>query len=103
MTPFQSDPEALRPELDGWLRARRVPTEQAAAAFGISAVQLGRYCLPFSSERRQVPRQGALERIIAFTGGEITAEHFYPPHLRAKPADEDYAPARDFLVAEGAA
>jgi hypothetical protein len=55
--------------------------------------------LPFANSKRQVPREGVLAKIKAYTSGDILPEHFYPPRLRAKPADEDYAPVKNFLDA----
>lgn len=55
-------------------RERRTPS--------IETVRLIR--MPFSDKRRRVPSQELVELIHAYTGGEIIAAHFYPPHLRGQ-------------------
>lgn len=73
-----------RPLLYYWLGARRLKNREAADRIGVHAQSLYRYMLPFGDANRQVPTPSALERIVALTGGEIGAAHFYPPHLRGQ-------------------
>lgn len=73
-----------RPLLYYWLGGHRKTNPEAAALLGVSAQSLHRYMLPFDDANRQVPPKDVLERIVALTGGEIGAAHFYPPHLRGQ-------------------
>jgi transcriptional regulator with XRE-family HTH domain len=76
------DPSTDRPALRAFRKRRRLTRAEVAEAIGVSAVQVGRYELPFSDPSRQVPRVEVLEKIIAFTEGAVGPLDFYPPHLR---------------------
>lgn len=95
----QAPAEVGRNEFDEWcwrrgLELRDVVTGLQTAADRIARERVGPpprvpsietvrlIRLPFSDSRRRVPSQELVELIHAFTGGEITAAHFYPPHLR---------------------
>ena len=71
-----------RPKLRRWRRANDHSVETAAVQLGVSAVQIRRYELPFDDTKRQIPRQEVLERIHAWTRGEVTPADFYPTRLR---------------------
>lgn len=77
-----------RPKLARWLWDRKLKPADAAPHLGVSAEQVRRYCLEFGHVDRQVPRTEVMEKILALTGGEVTAADFYPPHIRgAVPAE----------------
>lgn len=74
------------PKLDRWLHDRRISNTQAAAQLGISREAIRLYRLPFGDVGRRVPRDDVLERIVTWTGGEVTAADFYPDHLNGRTA-----------------
>lgn len=72
-----------RPTLARWMWDRKLSAADGAEAIGVSAVQMRRYCLEFGHQDRQIPGEEVLARIVEWTGGEVTAEDFYPPHVRS--------------------
>ena len=81
-----------RPNLDGWLRARKLNYSTGAQLFGCSRMSLQRYCLPFDDPKRRYPSKQILRRIVTATGGEITGHDFVEPpatngHVRANTAE----------------
>lgn len=66
------------PKLTLWLVERGLNATDAAQAIGVTPYTVRRYCLPFGHAERRIPREKTLERITAWTGGEITANDFYP-------------------------
>ena len=87
-----------RPKLALWMFQRGLLPKHAAPELGVGREQVRRYCLPFGDPLRAIPTEGVMERIVAWTRGEITPADFYPPKLFGKPADEDWH-TRDFLNA----
>lgn len=84
------------PKLDSWLSARRISNSQAAEKLGVSRETMRLYRLPFGDPRRMKPGEDVMERIVAWTGGEVTAADFYPPHLNGgaqRPAATEEAPS----------
>lgn len=65
-----------------WLFEHDVKIAAAAAALDVSTEQVRRYARSFGDERRQIPTEKVLEKIVALTDGAVTAADFYPPHLR---------------------
>ena len=76
-----------RPKLFEFRLARRLTKIQLGAAIGVSAVQVGRYELPFGDARRQIPTEGVMQRIHDFSAGTITPADFYPARLSAQTGD----------------
>ena len=70
-----------RPTLARWIWERGLELRQVAAGLGCSYEQVRLICLPFGDPKRRVPTTELIERIVAYTAGEITAADFYPPHL----------------------
>lgn len=71
-----------RPKLARWMWDRKLKSRDAAPHLGVSAEQVRRYCLEFGHEDRAIPGPDVLQRILAWTGGEVTERDFYPPHIR---------------------
>lgn len=71
----------LKPKLAGWMFARSLTVAAASAALGCSRQTIRNITRPFGDPSRTVPHEALLERIVAWTGGEVTAADFYPPHL----------------------
>ncbi|MBN8263119.1 MAG: hypothetical protein J0M21_00520 [Xanthomonadales bacterium] len=91
---MQSPPTPVaRPKLASWLFERSIGNAAAADALGTSEQSITNWCKPFGDPGRTVPREAALERIVAWTEGAVTAVDFYPPHLRG-PQRYEPAPAR---------
>ena len=79
-----STPKPLeRPALAHWLWVRGILLREAGVVLECSYEQVRVICLPFGDENRRVPGEALLERIVEWTGGEITAADFYPPRLTA--------------------
>jgi len=74
----------LKPKLATWMFARSISNAAAARALGCSRQTILNITQPFVSEARTVPREDLLERIVAWTSGEVTAADFYPPHLNGQ-------------------
>lgn len=70
-----------RPAFAFWLWDRDIPLREAAVELECSYEQVRIICLPFSDKGRRVPSEALLERIVEWTGGQITAVDFYPPRL----------------------
>lgn len=73
-----------RPRLARFIWERGLTLKEAARPLGCSYEQLRLICLPFGHVDRRVPRDALLARIVNWTGGEITAADFYPPHLTGR-------------------
>jgi hypothetical protein len=71
----------LKPKLAGWMFDRNITVTSAAGELKCSKQTISNITQPFASASRTVPHQDLLERIVAWTGGEVTAGDFYPPHL----------------------
>lgn len=71
-----------RPKLARFLWERDICFRSAAEALGRSREWVRRVCLPFDDPRRLVPVEVDIERIVAWTRGEVSAGDFYRPHLR---------------------
>lgn len=71
-----------RPPFARWLFDHDVKIVVAAASLGVSTEQVRRYTRSFGDNRRQIPTEKVLEKIVTLTQGAITAADFYPPHLR---------------------
>ncbi|MDR3513752.1 MAG: hypothetical protein P4L73_19115 [Caulobacteraceae bacterium] len=93
----QAEP-ITRPKLARWLFERGLKRRDAAAPLGVTPQAVGRYIRPFGDPLRQVPGLEVMERVVAWTGGEIRPADFYPPELSAAPsggaADERRSPAQ---------
>jgi len=83
------DSPICRPAFAVWLYARGISREQAAGALDLSPITVQRYCLPFDNDDRRIPPPAVLERIVDWTGGEITPADFYPPHLSGAKSDAE--------------
>ena len=70
-----------RPAFARWIWERRLELKEVAVAIGCSHEQVRLICLPFEDGRRRVPTSELLERIVAYTAGEIRPADFYPAHL----------------------
>lgn len=70
-----------RPRFALWLWQRDILLRKAGEALECSYEQVRVICLPFDDPNRRVPSEALIERIVEYTGGEITAADFYPPHL----------------------
>lgn len=72
-----------RPKLATWLFERGLTpkTPIVGERLGVSYESVRRYCLPFDAPGRVVPPRDVLERIVAWTEGEVTVEDFYEPQL----------------------
>ncbi len=77
-----------RPRFAQWLWEREIQFRDAAAHCGCSHEHVRKICAPFDDPLWRPPAPKVLQNIIAWTAGEITAEDFYPPHLKAAPAAE---------------
>lgn len=71
-----------RPKLADWMYARNISVTQAAEHLNCSRGTVQNIIAPFDATSRTVPREALMERIVAWTGGAVTAGDFYPPHLR---------------------
>ena len=71
-----------RPKLASWLFDRGINNAAAAEALGCSEQTIINWCKAFGEPERTVPREDAMERIVAWTAGAVTAGDFYPAHLR---------------------
>lgn len=90
-----STPDAA-PKLARWLGANRINNVAAGRMLGVTGEAVRKWCLPFADRARQVPGTAHMERIAEWTGGEVLAADFYPPHLRRKAdggAEGEGAPA----------
>lgn len=74
----------LKPKLASWLFARNIGPQAAAEALGCSKQTVLNITKAFNEPARTVPRDDLMERIVGWTGGEVTAADFYPPHLNGK-------------------
>lgn len=70
-----------RPKFALWLWERDIGLRQAAEELECSYEQVRLICLPFDDDNRRVPSEALIERIVEFTGGDITAADFYPARL----------------------
>lgn len=80
-----------RPAFALWLWQRDILLREAGDALECSYEQVRVICLPFDDSGRRVPSPALIERIVEYTGGEITAADFYPPHLVKSTAVEEAA------------
>lgn len=77
-----SPPEPLqRNGFDRWLWERNIDNIEAGRRLSRHPVTIGRYRLPFGDPKRRIPEQEVLDKIHAWSGGEVTIADFYPPHL----------------------
>jgi hypothetical protein len=82
-----------RPKLAFWMWRRKLRPPQAAKALGVTPEQVRKYCLEFGHPDRALPGREVLERIEAWTSGEVTERDFYPPHIRGEAASSAEAAA----------
>jgi hypothetical protein len=71
----------VRPKLAVYMFEREITLRMAGEALDQSPDWVRLVCLPFDDPRRRVPNKEAMERIVAWTGGEIAPADFYPDHL----------------------
>jgi hypothetical protein len=85
-----------RNRFDEWVWRRDLKLRQVADALGCSVEHARAIRLPFGHEGRKVPGPELMEKIVAWTDGEVTAVDFYPPHLRggAAAVNDDAAAPR---------
>lgn len=84
---IQPPPEVGRNKFDEWCWRRGLELKPLAEALGCSIETVRKIRLPFSDAGRRVPRQQLVERIVAYTNGEIVAADFYPAHLIRSPSE----------------
>lgn len=70
-----------RPKLAQFLFERDLSFAAAGEQLGRTREWVRLICLPFDDPRRRVPDLDDMERIVAWTGGEVTPADFYPPEL----------------------
>ena len=79
---IQAPPQPIdRPALARFIWERMLSLADAGDELGSSYEQVRRICLPFGHEDRRVPNADLMERIVAWTGGEVRPRDFYPAHL----------------------
>lgn len=83
-----------RPPFAEFIARRDVSYVAVGAVIGVGPQQVRHYCRRWDDAKRQIPRQDVLERIVAWTQGEIGAESFYPPRLRGSAVDDAQAGAQ---------
>ncbi len=66
-----------RPKLARWLWERDLDNSQAADCLGRTREWVRLVCLPFDDPRRRIPQREDMDRIFAFTNGEVTPADFY--------------------------
>lgn len=95
-SPEPEAPEAAaRPKLAAWLPAHGHNFRTAAEALGVSSEAVRLWCLAFDDPNRRVPTPSLMERIVEWTGGEVTPADFYPQRLNAGPGQgAEMEPAR---------
>lgn len=74
-----------RPTLARYLWDRELSFRAAGEALGRSSEWVRLVCLPFDDPRRRIPDQADMERIHAWTRGEVTPSDFYPAALNGPP------------------
>lgn len=72
----------IRPRLAKFLWERDISFREAGKALDRTGEWVRLICLPFDDPRRRIPDLQDMERIFAWTGGEVTAGDFYPASLR---------------------
>ncbi|HZR87869.1 MAG TPA: hypothetical protein VFB02_13750 [Bradyrhizobium sp.] len=77
----KAPPRVVRPKFAHFLFDREVELREAAKALGCSYETVRRVCLPFADPDRRVPGKELMERIFAYTDGEIAPGDFYPAHM----------------------
>lgn len=75
-----------------WIGQRALTFVTVGAVIGVGPQQVRHYCRAWTDTKRQVPRQEVLERIVAWTQGEVTAADFYPPHLNGADSKPEARP-----------
>lgn len=78
----------LKPKLAAWMFERNIAQRAAAAVLRCSKQTISNITQPFGSPARTVPHEDLLGRIVEWTGGEVTAADFYPPHLNGLPTPD---------------
>ena len=86
MAPHAAPATIQRTPFDRWLWERDIDNAVAGQRIGVHAETVRKYRLPFGHRMRRVPAEATLTEIFAWTAGEITPAHFYPPELR-RPAE----------------
>jgi hypothetical protein len=76
--------ESTHPKLHLWLRRRQISSEAFGRRVGMTRQAVDLWRLPFGHRRRARPNDETLALIVRETDGEVTAQDFYPPHLRQK-------------------
>jgi hypothetical protein len=76
------------PKFHLWCIEQDLGDTAAAELLGVSRQIVRLWRLPFDDPRRVKPRSEELiEHVLRKTGGAVTAADWYPPRLRALPAD----------------
>lgn len=81
----------LKPKLATWMFERNMSAAATSRALKCSKQTVLNITQPFGSPTRTVPHLDLLERIVAWTNGDVTAADFYPPHLNGKGATDTNA------------
>ncbi|WP_312139273.1 hypothetical protein [Brevundimonas sp.] len=82
-----------RPKLAHWMFARNISNTEAAEQLECSRQTVLNITQPFGAATRTVPHEALMERIVRWTGGEVTAADFYPPHLNGQAVQPEGAMA----------
>lgn len=82
----------MRPKLARWMFERDLRLKDAVGPLGVGMEQVRRYCLPFGDPLRAVPSPKAMQRIIAWTAGEVTADDFFEPVIKAAERQDEARP-----------
>jgi hypothetical protein len=93
--------ETTHPKLHLWLRRRSISSEAFGGRVGVTRQAVDLWRLPFGHRRRARPDDERLAAIVRETSGEVTAEDFYPHHLRSPKAEA--RPGDDRVLAAGRA
>lgn len=72
------------PKIAHFIFERGLTMRAAAEQLGRSRQWVQLICLPFDDPRRRIPDVEDMERIHAWSGGELTPADFYPPALSGK-------------------
>lgn len=91
MSQLSKPPLQLRPKLASYLFERGLRAVDVAGHLGVQANQIRRYCMPFGSTLRAIPSIPVMEKVVEWSGGEITPADFYPPHLNQPAATAEAA------------
>jgi len=71
-------PPQFLPAFAWWCFARQLKQREIAEALGCSIETARRYQLPFGAAMRRTPEPPMMDRIVAWTQGEVQPGSFYP-------------------------